>query len=308
MTNKDKKPTKNLPHDSLFKRIMEKDIAAREFLGAYLPEDVKSILNLNSIKVEKESYIEPNLTRRLSDVVYSVQTKDNKDAFVYILAENQSKVDSMMAFRLWKYTLLLAERHIEKKEKIPLIFPVVVYSGTAKYTASRNLWNLFEYPDLAKKYLTDDHQLVDLQSMSDDEIAQKEHIALFEYMMKHARMRDMLKLWQSLFKKLPSSVIIDKKHGYFYISNLLWYIDGKLSEDKRKELSSLIIEHLPKDDGEGIMRTIADSYRDEGILIGEARGKAEIAKGMISKNYSPSDISSITGLSIDQVTNLSKTD
>jgi len=48
----------------------------------------------------------------------------------------------------------------------------------------------------------------------------------------------------------------------------LWYIDRKLPEDKRDELSSLIIEHLPKSDGEEIMRTVADSYIDQGIQIG----------------------------------------
>ena len=295
---------KNLPHDSLFKRIMEKDIAAREFLDEYLPKDVRNMLDLNSIKVEKESYIEPNLTRRLSDIVYSVKTKDNKDAFVYVITEHQSKADPLMAFRLWKYTLLLAERHIEKKEKIPLIFPIVVYAGTAKYTASRNLWNLFEYPELAKKYLTEDHALVDLQEMSDDEIAKKKHIALWQYIMKHVKMRDMLKLWESLFKKFPDSVIMDKEHGYFYISNLLWYIDGKLSEEKRNELSSLIIEHLPKDDGEGLMRTIADSYRAEG----KADRDIEITKSLLSKNIDPDIISSATGLSIDQIISMSKTD
>jgi hypothetical protein len=69
------------------------------------------------------------------------------------------------------------------------------------------------------------------------------------------------------------AVIIDKEHGYFYISNLLWYVDGKLSVEKRDELSSLIIEHLPKDDGEKLMRTIADSYIDEGVSKGIAIGK-----------------------------------
>ena len=67
---------KNLPHDALFKRIMENDIAAKEFLNEYLPKEVKDIVDLETIKVQKESYIEPNLTKRLSDIVYSVNTKD----------------------------------------------------------------------------------------------------------------------------------------------------------------------------------------------------------------------------------------
>ena len=88
--------------------------------------------------------------------------------------------------------------------------------------------------------MTEDYALLDLQAISDEDIAKKKHIALFEYVMKHVHMCDMLKLWENVFDKLPNAVIIDKEYGYFYISNLLWYIDRKLPEDKRNELSSLI--------------------------------------------------------------------
>ena len=120
-----------------------------------------------------------------------------------------------MAFRLWKYMLLLAEKHLKDKGKLPLIFPIVVYAGKAKYTAPRNLWALFDYPELAKKLMTEDHALLDLQAMSDEDIAKKKHIALFEYVLKHVHMRDMLKLWANVFNKLPHAVIIDKEYGYF---------------------------------------------------------------------------------------------
>jgi predicted transposase/invertase (TIGR01784 family) len=315
-TKNSSKKNKNLPHDGLFKRILANDLAAREFLEEYLPTEIESIIDLNKITVEKESYIEPNLTKRLSDIVYKVKTKNKQDAFIYLLAEHQSSVDKFMAFRLMKYTLLLAERHVEKKEKIPLIFPIVLYAGSAKYTAARNLWSLFQHPEMAKSFFTEDHALIDLQAMSDDEITKKKHIALFEYIMKHVRMRDMLKLWQNLFEKLPDAVIMDKKNGYFYISNLLWYVDRKLSDEKRDELSDLIIEHLPKNDGDKLMRTIADAYIEEGvnkgvaqgIVIGEARGVEKgierTAINMLRQKLDQTLISSVTGLSIDEILQL----
>ena len=139
-------------------------------------------------------------------------------------------------------------------------------------------------------------------------------------------MRDMLKLWQNLFEKLPNAVIIDKEYGYFYISNLLWYIDGKLSEEKRDQLSSLIIEHLPKDDGEKLMRTIADTYIEEGIekgmVLGIEKGMEkgmekgreegantktmEIAINMLKQNLDNSLISSVTGLSNEEILKIQK--
>ena len=149
--------------------------------------------------------------------------------------------------------------------------------------------------------------------MPDDEIIRKKHIALFEYVMKHVQMRNMIKLWQNIFEKLPESVIMEKEHGYFYISNLLWYVDGQLSEKKRDELSGLMIEHLPKDDVVKLMRTIRDSYIEEGInkgiTIGEARGRmdginqrnVEIARRMLQEKTDIKFISSVTGLSTDDI-------
>ena len=147
--------------------------------------------------------------------------------------------------------------------------------------------------------------------------------------MKHVKMRDMLELWHNIFEKFPEAVRIDKEHGYFYISNLLWYIDRKLSAEKREELSGLMIEHLPKNDGEDLMRTIADSYIEEGvskgiiqgvaqgvaqgIVIGEARGvekgkmdginlrNIEIARRMLKEKTDIKFISSVTGLSNDDI-------
>ena len=88
--------SKNLKHDEFFKTVMGNDIAAQEFLNEYLPQEVKDIVDLNSIKPEKESYVEPNLTKRFSDIVYSVKTKDNQSAFIYVLAEHQSSVDPLI--------------------------------------------------------------------------------------------------------------------------------------------------------------------------------------------------------------------
>ncbi|MGG2345146.1 transposase, partial (plasmid) [Rickettsia amblyommatis] len=69
-----------------------------------------------------------------------------------------------------------------------------------------------------------------------------------------------------------------------------------------------------KADGEGLMRTIADKYIDEGIAqgmqIGKNEGKhertMEVAKNMLSNNYSIPEVSRITGLSISEINNLLK--
>jgi predicted transposase YdaD len=248
--------------------------------------------------------------------------------------------------------LLLCERHKdanknnrnksnatkEKDNKLPLICPIVVYANDKPYNAPRSFWELFEDSKTAKEMMGDEHLLVDLQKQSDDEIAKKKHLGMMEYMLKHIKARDILNLWQSLLEKFESSIEIDKENGYIYIKWLLWYSDAKVSEDKQVELAKIISSYLKKEDQEGLMRTIADKYIDEGVQkgmvqgmqigeakgmqigeakgmqigeakgmqIGEAKRTIEVAKNMLANNYSIPEVSRITGLSISELNNLLK--
>jgi hypothetical protein len=151
---------------------------------------------------------------------------------------------------------------------------MVIYNGSEVYTAPRNLWELFEDPRLAKKLMTEDYQLVDLQSLSDDEIVKKQHLGMLEFMLEHIHQRDMFMLWEEFLTKFKHQILVDKGRGYIYIKSFLWYTDAKLTEEQQPELERILTHHLSLEDKENLMRTIAQKYIDEG----EARGKAELVK------------------------------
>jgi predicted transposase/invertase (TIGR01784 family) len=300
------------PHDALIKKVMENPIAAAEFLDEHLPAEFKEKLDLSTVKVEKESFVEANLTRQLSDIVLSVRTKDNEEAFIYTLLENQSTPDYWISFRLWKYVLLLAERHMKGKDKLPLICPIVLYNGSRKYNAPRNLWQLFTDPAMARKMLADNYHLIDLQAMSDDDINYDRHISMFTYMLKHADERDKIKLIGNMLEKCVKAIQIDKEHDYLYITLAIWYNDNKIEESQREDLDKLIEQKLPTEDKENIMRTIADAYRDEGRNEGRNEGMArgfqegveKTALKMLQQKLDLKLISSVTGLSSNDLLKL----
>ncbi len=193
------------------------------------------MVNFSTLRVEKESFVENNLKRQLSDIIYSLKRKDNKEKiYNYIICEHQSSIDNFITFRMWKYILLLCERHLNDKGTLPLVFPTILYTGKKKYTAPRNLWELFEESVIAKKILTDDFKVIDLQAKSDNEIAQGEHLALLEFIMKHIGIRYMLNLWELLFKKLSYQVGLDKEQDFFYIKKLLCYVRLRFQKKKKK--------------------------------------------------------------------------
>ncbi len=288
-----------LSSDALFKRIMSEKIAAREFLEEYLPADFKHLVDLNTINVEQESYVESHLRKKYSDVVYSIKTNHNDErAYIFTLVEHQSTVDPLIALRLWRYMLLLCERHSKNHNKLPLVMPIVVYHGQEKYTAARDLWQLFVDPSRARELMTNEYKLIDLQATSDDEIKRKNHLGMLEYIFKHIHQRDMFKLWQDFTQNFQQTILIDKQNGYVYIEAFLWYIDQKVPATDKKLLNNLVINSLP--DGEQVMRSVAQSYIEEGI----EKGIEKTALRMLAQNMPIPQVANFTGLPIATVMKL----
>jgi predicted transposase/invertase (TIGR01784 family) len=216
--------------------------------------------------------------------------------------------------------LLLCERHIKNKEKLPLVCPLVFYHGSKNYNAPMNLWELFASPEEAKGLLANDYQLVDLQAMSDNEINYDKHLSIILYMMKHIYQRDKLKLIEDIFRNCHKAILLDQEQDYVYTKLMIWYNDCKIPLNKKQEFEQLVLDHLPKEKGAEIMKTIADSYIDEGvskgiligknegIAIGEARGEAKgvekIAQRMLKENTDIKFIASVTGFTIDEILKL----
>jgi predicted transposase/invertase (TIGR01784 family) len=168
---------------------------------------------------------------------------------------------------------------------------------------------------MAKELLAEDYPLIDLQSMADDDINYDKHLSIIIYLMKHIHQRDTLKLIEDVFKQCHKAILIDKQQDYLYTKFMIWYTDTKVAEEKKQQLEQLIINNLPQEDKEDVMRTIAQAYIEEGeakgIAIGEARGEARgkeeakiaIARNLLKAGLSLDIIADSTGLTPDQIKN-----
>jgi predicted transposase/invertase (TIGR01784 family) len=124
--SKNKKQT--LPSDALFRKIMSQKGAAIDFLKCYLPEELQNMVDLSSVEVLKDNFVEDTLKRRISDIIYSIKPKrkissdgqENKEIYAIVILEHQSTVDKLIAFRLWKYAILLMERYLENSKNYRL--------------------------------------------------------------------------------------------------------------------------------------------------------------------------------------------
>jgi predicted transposase/invertase (TIGR01784 family) len=111
------------------------------------------------------------------------------------------------------------------------------------------------------------------------------------------------------------AIVIDKEQNYILTRLILWYSDSKVPEKSKHLLEQLIVDNLPKQEANNIMRTIADSYIEEGFnkgiiqgmekgkAEGKAEGKGELIKMMLNQGNSIDTIAKITGLSFAVLSN-----
>ena len=311
-------------HDEIFRKSMENPIVAKEFLATHLPKDVLALIDSTSLKLEKDSFIEPDLSETISDVLFSVKFND-QDGYIFLLLEHQSTVDKMMAFRLFKYMINICDRYLTTNPKakcLPVIYPLIIYNGKKKYNAPLNIWNLFSHPDLARGFWTNDCQLINVHEIPDEELKKKIWSGILLFFLKHIHERQLLKRWQEISHLLPklSKITI----GHDHIRNLLSYTLTFIEQNDKIELEKILKNSLTKEKGEELMPSIAQVWKEEGIQIGlqdgikigeargEAKGRAEgrveamkvIAKTMLLKHNTINEIIELTGLSKKQIERL----
>ncbi|WP_341749242.1 Rpn family recombination-promoting nuclease/putative transposase [Candidatus Tisiphia endosymbiont of Sialis lutaria] len=307
-------------HDEIFRKSMENPIVAKEFLATHLPKDVLALIDSTTVKLEKDSFIEPDLSETISDVLFSVKFND-QDGYIFLLLEHQSTVDKMMAFRLFKYMINICDLYLTtnpKAKRLPLIYPLIIYNGKKKYNASLNIWDLFSHPDLARGFWTNDCQLINVHDIPDKELKKKVWSGILLFFLKHIHERQLLKRWQEISHLLPklSKITI----GHDHIRNLLSYTLTFIEQNDKIELEKILKNSLTKEKGEELMPSIAQVWKEEGIQIGlqdgikigEAKGRAEgrveamkvIAKTMLLKHNTINEIIELTGLSKEQIERL----
>ena len=120
----------NKKHDKLFKELLSDKKEAVKFINHYL--------HLNLLDDEIEKYEKEFRTEEFrnieADVVYKIKNKN-----VFILIEHQSSVDYKMSYRIMRYKYAIIESAIDKKRlkeksyRIPMVIPIVLYTGKRKW-------------------------------------------------------------------------------------------------------------------------------------------------------------------------------
>ena len=290
-----KKPRKNetgdliSPHDKFFKEIFGKPELAADFVRHYLPQSIVNSLDLTSLEVQKESFLDEELEESFADLIYRVRLQNSQEtAFVCLLFEHKSSPDKWVALQILTYLVKFWERlKTQKAKSLPLIFPVLFYHGEAKWNYSPSFSALFDQRDLTQDALEDWQQyspnfsyyLCDLSALEDSEIRGEAVIRATLLMMKNIhRLHEaphLLNIW-SAFSKVTNQSAIQ------YIRVMLKYASSANNTLTKGEVLHSIKQVFTKR-GEKIMAPFVQEWRQEGIEIGEQRGVQSLTLRQLEK-------------------------
>jgi len=71
-------------HDKFFKETFSNIEIAKDFLNNYLSENIMKVIDLDTLKPEKDSFINEELKETFSDMLYSVIINERK-GYIYFL-------------------------------------------------------------------------------------------------------------------------------------------------------------------------------------------------------------------------------
>lgn len=174
-------------HDLLNKELFSNPEMVAQLIKEFTPKGLAELLDLSTLKLHNGSYITPNDKEKFQDMVWSAQMKGQEkpvEAYLYILLEFQSAPDRSMPLRMAHYTLSFYENLIKtkklnlRKNLLPPIFPLVLYSGERNWKVPLKLEDLiYKLPEFLTSYqVRQSYFLIDEQRLDSDELQKKTEI------------------------------------------------------------------------------------------------------------------------------------
>jgi predicted transposase/invertase (TIGR01784 family) len=273
------------PHDHIFRYGFGHTDVARAHFEAYLPAAVASGVEWSGLEQVQESFIDEELKKTESDLLYRAPLKDGGEIFLYVLFEHQRSRDYRMPLRLLSYMVRIWTKWIaehggspRRRPRLPLIVPMVLYNGKQRWTVSNAFIELFPEGDvrdaLASMIPNFRYDILDLSQAPDDDIQGAALGQMVMLLLKWAGRDD---FWDRFPEWLSTmeTILNTPNHGIQTIEALLRYIMSVAAGPPPDNIRPQLRQHLTPQ-AEQTLMTWAEQLKQQGIQQGiTERDRAE---------------------------------
>lgn len=283
----------NHQHDKIFRTVLDRKSDALALINKAL----NTQLEVQDIEKYNSSFINKVFQNREADIVYKI-----KDRSIFILIEHQTKVDYLMPYRILEYEVAIMQSAIDldkiknKESKIPLVIPIVLYTGNKKWNAKKYLEENQEKIEGIENGLGN-YNLIDINEMTEKELLEdNSFISKMILIEKSKNTENIVEILEKIVKITKE----EDKETLRRIINII--LEEKIGITKAKEL----IEKMEGD--EGNMLAVVDMIRRENQMYieigkkeGELKEKIKIVTNMLKEKFNIETIQKITGINKEEI-------
>ena len=308
-------------HDSGYKKLFSNRTIFRQLIETFVNQEWVHSLDFDTCEPLDKSFISEHYKETESDLIYKIQFHD-REVYIYILIEFQSTVDPFMALRVLNYITNFYMDFLVNNSgvnKLPAVFPIVLYNGNAPWTAPVNLSALIEQtPPLGRFALDFQYFLIAENQYSQEALLKIRNIVSTLFLAESHYNLDVLEA--ELLNVFSAEA--DRQAVSLFLN---WFrqlaFHGRIESDDyeslesiyrtEEEVKTMLVTALEKERQRFFQNGLREGEqkgkqegRIEGKQEGRIEGRIETAKAMLAKGMEMTLISEITNLSEAQLLQL----
>ena len=267
------------PHDKFFKETFSIRENVIDFLQGIFSEEILKGLDLSTLTLDNNSYIDEELKEHFTDIVYTCYCKD-KELRIALLFEHKSYAASCPYLQLMKYLLKIWETNIKQTERLMPVIPVILYHGKEEWKV-RKFSEYFEGMDETFCRFVPEFEYIftDLSKYSNEDIKKK--------VFRKVSLEISLLIMRNIFNEneLESNLkdffeigrhYFEEEEGLRFLESVIRYLYSSTEIEVSKVVNT--IKEISEKGGEISMTTAAkliEKGKIEGEREGERKGRIE---------------------------------
>jgi predicted transposase/invertase (TIGR01784 family) len=281
---------RNNEHDGSYKQIFSHPEMVESLIRDFVPEKWVRGLDFSTLENTNKSFSTDDIRSRHDDCIWRVKWNDSW-VYVYLLIEFQSTVDPWMAVRVMVYTGLLYQdliksKVIGNKDKLPPVFPIVLYNGCNRWTAKQEISDLIAPmpPSLARYKPSQRYFFLDEGNVSKEKLSKNKGLSSLLIRLEQAEGPEELQCAvKGLIERLKGREYLSLRRAFtVWIRRVLLarvVPDEPIPEvDDLQEVDTMLAERVTQWTEKWMM-----AGEEKGIEKGKIEGKIENAQQMLLK-------------------------
>ena len=276
-------------HDASYRSLFSNPAIVRGLFQGIIKAPWLELLDWEGLEPLPTDYISDKLRQRQGDIAWRLPRLDGRDVYLLLMIEHQSTIDFYMALRILTYLgllyeALLARKLIKPGEPLPVVMPIVIYSGVPRWNAALNVSELIgPMPHGLRRYLPQlQYLLVDEGALVETgKLPQNNLTALLFRLERNRGLHDVEDLIQKVYNYTKADPILRRAFAswtrYVLLPRALPDVDMPNVEDLL-EIKDMLTEHS---------RSWTHQWKMEGLVEGRKEGQATILHSQLARKFGP---------------------